>query len=105
MTEQEAAGGEKKRELRSMTDVLRSLTGKVMTVSNPESLEGNPLGYQIKSTFYRAKILNVFDEMLVVLTETTKSGSKTEKSPTKQFIPITAVKRVCLLKDELHLHL
>jgi len=84
--------------------VLRSLVGKVATVSNPESMESIPLGYQIKPSFYRAKILNVYEDMLAVATELSKPG-KPEKTVVKQFIPFARIKRVCLLKDDIHLHL
>ena len=98
-------GAEKKKaEIRALPDVLRSLVGKVATVSNPESMESIPLGYQIKPSFYRAKILNVYEDMLAVATELSKPG-KPEKTVVKQFIPFARIKRVCLLKDDIHLHL
>jgi hypothetical protein len=99
------SGAEKKRaEVRSMQDVLRSLVGKVATVSNPESMESIPLGYQIKPSFYRAKILNVYEDMIALATELSRPG-KPEKTVVKQFVPVARVKRICLLKDDIHLHL
>ena len=93
----------KKVEIRTLCDVLRSLTGRVATVSNPESMEAIPLGFQIKPAFYRAKILRVYDDVVAVATEFSKS--KTEKSPGKQFISMAHIKRVCILKDAVHIHL
>ncbi len=94
-----------KPEIHSLQDVLRSLVGKVATVSNPESMESIPLGFQIKPGFHRAKILSVHDDIITVATEATKGGPKGEKLPVKQFIPFQWIKRVCIMKGELHLHL
>lgn len=103
-TEAGASAEKKKAEIHSLKDVLRSLIGKVATVSNPESMEAIPLGYQIKPGFYRAKVLSVYDDMVAVVTELSK-GAKSDKTPAKQFIPFHNIKRVCLTKDEIHLHL
>ena len=40
--------------------------------------------------------------MVVVAIET---GKGAQKAPAKQFISVPSVKRVCMLKDDIHLHL
>jgi len=89
-------------DLRSIDAVLRTLIGKTAIVSTTDSLESIPLGYQIKPSWYRAKLVDVTDTMLVIVTVTTQ---KNEKIPLKQFLPISTVKRICVGKGHLHLHL
>ena len=89
-------------DLRSVDAVLRALIGKTAIVSTTDSLESVPLGYQIKPSWYKAKLIDVSDSMLVILTATTQ---KKETTRLKQFIPISTVKRICVGKDQLHLHL
>jgi len=87
---------------RSFVDILRSLIGKVVTVVNPESYEDAPIGHQIRAGFYRAKPVGLGRDYLIVVTE---YKHKTDKEPVKQYIPITKIKRVSMMKTELLIHI
>ena len=84
--------------------MLKALTGKLVTVANPESTEGAPVGKRLTTGFYKAKIKSVMDDMVVVATEFAPHRSEV-KEPVKQFIPIQRIKRVSVMKDETVLHL
>lgn len=86
-------------------DVLKSLTGKVVTMVNPKSLEDAPMGYQLTTGFYRAKILAVTDEVLSVATELVHKGKQVSKEPVKQFIPLWSIKRISIMKSDILVHL
>jgi hypothetical protein len=86
-----------------MSDVLKSMTGRLVTMVNPQSLEGAPMGYRLTTGFYKAKIRAVAPEMLTVATEFVPHHA--EKEPVKQFIPIASIKRVSVMKQEIMIHL
>ena len=84
--------------------VLEGLVGKVVTVVNPESFEDAPVGNRLTTGFYRAKVINVKGDYLCVATEYVhkRGGSK---EPVKQFIPLSQVKRVSLMKSDRIIHI
>ena len=88
-----------------MEEALRSLTGKLITVSTPDSLQAVPMGYQIKPSCYKAKVLKVFDGMAVLAAEGSKRPNEPKPATLKQYLALSAVRRICVGKDELHLHL
>lgn len=90
-------------ELHTVSDVLKSMVGRLVTMVNPQSLEGAPVGYRLTTGFYKAKIRAVEPEMLTVATEFTPH--RAEKEPVKQFIPINSVKRISVMKQEIMIHL
>lgn len=91
--------------MHSMADVLASLKGKIVTMVNPESLEDAPMGYQLTTGFYRAKILTVSDQMVIVGTELVRKGREAAKEPVKQFIPIHRIKRISIAKSDILVHI
>ncbi len=101
----EAAEPKKTPQLNQYAEVIRSLVGKVVTMVNPESLEDAPMGYQLTTGFYRAKILSVQDDFATIATELLHKGKETVREPVKQFIPLTRIKRVTIAKSDVLLHL
>ena len=90
---------------RTFLDLLKSHVGHVVTMVNPESYEDAPVGHQIRVGFYRAKVLGVGQDYLIVATELHHPGRQTAKEPVRQYIPIEKIKRVSLLKAERLIHL
>ena len=109
MSEAEAAEEQVDRkpgpDIHSFLDVLRSLTNKIVTMVNPESLENAPMGFQLTTGFYRAKVLGVQGDFLTVATELLHKGRDASKEPIKQFIPITSIKRVSVGKADVFIHI
>lgn len=96
---------QKTTEIHSFLDVIRSLLGRVVTVANPESLEDAPMGFQLNTGFYRAKILAVQGDFITVATELVHRGKEASKEPVKQFIPLARIKRVTVAKAEVYVHI
>ena len=92
-------------ENKSYVDIIRGLVGNLVTVVNPESYEGAPVGYALRTGFYKAKVTAAGEDYLVLVTEFTPSGRKVEKEPVKQYVPLRRVKRVSMTKSERILHL
>ena len=97
----EAGGGTI--EDRDYVDILKALAGKVVTIVNPESYEAAPMGYRLKEGFYRAKVTAVGRDYIAIITDFERK--KTEKERVKQFIPLSRIKRVSLMKSDNVLHL
>lgn len=89
----------------SFAEVLRSLTGKVVTFVNPESLEDAPMGYQLTTGFYRAKIIGVQDDFIIVATELLHKGRDATKEPVRQFIRLSSIKRISIAKTDTLVHI
>jgi len=85
-------------------EVLLGFVGKVVTIVNPESYEAATIGHTLTTGFYRAKVLHVGPDYLTLATEFVHKAAK-EKEPVRQYLPITAVKRVSLMRTERLLHL
>lgn len=92
------------REDRSFADLFTPMLGKLITVVSPESFEDAPVGRQLKSGFYRAKLVGMGTDYIVILTEYQHRGNQPRKEPAKQFIPLTRVKRLSMMKSELIIH-
>jgi hypothetical protein len=50
-------------------------------------------------------VLNVADDYITVVSEFTHGGKSGKKEPVKQFIPLTCVKRVSVMKTDRLIHL
>ena len=87
----------------SFQEVLRALVGKVVTIVNSESYESAPMGHQLRTGFYRAKVTGLGKDYLIVMTEFADRGKDAE--PVKQYIPLGQVKRISLMKAERLLHI
>jgi hypothetical protein len=92
-------------ELESFPDVLGALVGKVVTIANPESYEDAPVGHRLTTGFYRAKIVEVKRDHIVLFTEFKHAAGHGDVEPTKQFIPLARIKRVSIMKSEKILHI
>lgn len=86
-------------------DIIKGLNGKAVTIVNPESYEDAPVGHQIKAGFYRAKVVAVGNDYIVLVTEFKKAGREAAKEPVKQYVPINQIKRISLMKAERILHI
>lgn len=85
--------------------LLASLTGKVVTMVNPESLEEAPTGYQLTKGFYRAKVLDVGRDYVAVIVEFVHRRGDKSKETVKQYLPIGKIKRLTVSKSEVFLHI
>lgn len=90
---------------RSFHELLRSLTGQIVTIVNPESYEDAPVGHQIRTGFYRAKPIGLGEDYLILATEMVRKGPVSGKEPVRQFIPLSRIKRISILKNEKLIHL
>lgn len=91
---------------KTFADVLRALVGKVVTIVNTESYEHAPVGFQIRSGFYRGKVSGLGRDYLILMTEFAQKKKNEEgAAPVKQFVPLAMVKRISLMKGECLLHL
>ena len=95
---QETAGA--KSEATDVRTVLKALTGRKVTIVNPESYEAAPVGFKIKEGFCDGKLTGV-DTDFNTLAATFSTG----KQPVKQFIPIQCIKRLSLMKDSVFFHI
>jgi hypothetical protein len=66
-------------EPKSFRELLKAMLGGVVTMVNPESYEEMPVGHQIKPGFYRAKLLALADDYLVVISEFQHAGKGARK--------------------------
>jgi len=92
-------------ENKSFTDILKALVGKVVTIVNAESYENAPMGHQIRAGFYKGKVAGLGHDYLIIVTEFSPKGTGDGKEPVKQFVPLSAIKRLSLMKSEMLLHL
>ena len=90
---------------RSFVDVLRTLLGETVTMVNPESYEDAPHGHQIRAGFYRAKLVGLGKDYLVVVAEYVRADNEGRKEPAKQYIPIDRIKRISLTQTQQLIHL
>ena len=90
---------------RAYADILKSLVGGAVTVVNPESYEGAPVGYALRTGFYKAKATGLGSDHIVIVTEFTPAGRKVPAEPVKQYIPFDRIKRISVTKSERILHL
>ena len=74
-------------------------------MANPESLEDTPMGYQLTTGLYRAKVASVRDDFLSVQCELVRKGKETKKEAVRQFIPVERIKRISIASGEVILHL
>ena len=89
----------------SFHDFLKTFLGQLITIVNPESYEDAPVGHQIRAGFYKAKLIGLGNDYLILATQFVHSGKSHEKEPVRQYIPIANIKRVSLLKGERLLHI
>jgi len=92
-------------ENKEFADILRSMIGNVVTIVNPESYESVPVGHQIKPGFYRAKLLTIGRDFVAVVSEFQHAGKGGKKEPVKQFIPMSRIKRVSVMKSDRLIHI
>lgn len=100
-----AAGAKPIVENKSFQDILRALVGKPVTVVNSESYESAPVGFQIKSGFYRGKVIGLGNDYLILMTEFDVKKKTEDAEPVKQYIPLSRIKRISLMKTDRLLHL
>ena len=89
---------------RDFQSVLKALLGKPVTVVNPESFETAPMGWQLKEGFYTGRVTGLGKDFMVLQTEITAS-KKDGKQPVKQFIPLSRIKRISIMKGNNFLHI
>ena len=93
------------RSLDTFSDVLLALVGKVVTVANIESYEDAPVGHRLGAGFYKAEITAVKSDFLILSTHFHHSGSQADDEPVRQYVPLSRIKRVSVMKSEKILHI
>ncbi len=91
-------------ENRGFYDIVKDLVGKAVTIVNPESFEHAPVGYTLKPGFYRAKVVGIGNDYLIFVTELSKPKGG-GKEPVKQYLPISQIKRVSMMKGDRLIHI
>lgn len=86
-------------------EMLKVLTGQIVTMANPESYEDAVAGHRLTTGFYKAKILGVGEDYLSVATEYKHAKGEIKKEPVKQFIPFHSIKRISVMKSQRVIHL
>jgi len=89
----------------TFADVLRALVGSVITVANSESYEDAPVGHRLGAGFYKAKVMELKEDHLVLGTQFRHSSGHGNDEPVKQFVPLLRIKRVSVMKSEKILHI
>ena len=88
---------------KTFLDLLKSLIGKTVTLVNPESYEDAPVGHRLTTGFYRAKMLSVHKDYVVVATQyvhkNVSKNAEQSKESAQQFIPTDKIKRLSMLKE------
>ena len=82
-----------------------ALVGHVVTVANSESYEDAPVGHRLGAGFYKAKVIEMKGDHLILGTQFRHSSGHGEDEPVKQFVPLTRIKRVSVMKSEKILHI
>ncbi len=96
---------EAKIEDKSFFNQIESMLGKVLTIVNPESHEDATVGHQIRPGWYRARLIGMGNDYIVLMTEFTRKGKQPVREPVRQYIPTHRIKRISLMKGERLLHL
>ena len=97
-------------------DIIKSLLGKTVTIVNPESYEHAPVGFTLKAGFYRAKVAGMGKDYLILVTEMRKGKDylilvtemrkgKDSGDAVKQYLPLSAIKRISVMKLERLIHI
>lgn len=89
----------------SFNDILTGFLGKVVTIVNPESYEAATVGHTLTTGFYRAKVLHVGTDYITLATEFVHKTTTKEKEPVRQYLPISVIKRISLMRTERLIHL
>jgi hypothetical protein len=89
----------------SFREVLEGFIGKVITVVNPESYEAATVGHTLTTGFYRAKVLHIGSDYITLATEFVHKASSKDKEPVRQYMPLSAIKRISLMRTERLIHL
>ena len=104
MTEEsKQAPGAETFEDKTYVEILRSFVGKIVTIVNPESYEVAPMGFKLGEGFYRGKLTALGRDYVVMMTQIERKKGQAE--PVKQWIPISRVKRISVMKTDRILHL
>ena len=104
-TQTEAAPAPK---IRTFREFLEKMTGKAVTVVNPESFEDAPVGFQLSLRYYDAKLMAVGDDYIHLATQeeqATRKGEEPEAAVVQQIVPIEMIKRISTIKGDRMIHL
>jgi hypothetical protein len=91
--------------IQSFHDVLAALVGKVVTVANSESYEDAPVGHRLGAGFYRAKVTSLKEDFLILATQFHHSNPHEDDEAVSQYLPLSRIKRVSVMKSEKILHI
>ncbi|MGB0952731.1 MAG: hypothetical protein ACPG31_05875 [Planctomycetota bacterium] len=91
--------------LNTFSSVLSALVGKVVTVANSESYEDAPIGHRLGAGFYDAKVLEVRTDFVILATQFHHARGQGDDEAVSQYIPLSRVKRVSVMKSEKILHI
>ena len=90
---------------RDFAERIEPWVGETVTVVTPESFEDAPVGRQMRAGHYRARLLGLGRDFLILATRYVHTGPRAGEEPVKQFVPFARVKRISQLSNERLLHL
>jgi hypothetical protein len=107
MATSEAAQSEAKGGTASFRSVLTGLVGKTVQIANSESYEetGGTGHSRLTESFYEAKVLALGVDMIKLQTVLKKSKAGTQDEDVTQYLPISRVKRVSVMKRGILIHI
>jgi hypothetical protein len=93
--------------IESFRPTLDRLVGMTVTIVDPERFEPGPVGFQMTTSHYRAKVVKADDECVVTVHQEVipRGKHKGEKEAVTQWIRLERIKRIAISKSRKLLHL
>lgn len=91
---------------KSFLSVLESHVGHDFTVINPESYQETGLGHAIREDWYPAKLAATGHDFVVLVQRFEHgTGKNATSEPVEQYLPISRIKRISILRSGRYLHI
>jgi hypothetical protein len=89
---------------KSFMSILESHVGHDFMIVNPESYEETGLGHTIKSDWYPGKLVATGNDFIVIVVRF-QHGKNAADEHAEQYVPLSRVKRISILRSGRFLHL
>ncbi|MEZ5966892.1 MAG: hypothetical protein R3F56_23835 [Planctomycetota bacterium] len=90
---------------KSFLDVLDSHVGHEFTIVNPQSYEETGLGHAIRPDWYKGKLVATGPDFVVLVVRYEHTGKDAVPEHAEQYVPLSQIKRISILKSGRFLHL
>lgn len=91
---------------KSFLAVLESHVGHEFTIVNPQSYEETGIGHAIRPDWYKGKLVATGPDFVVLVVRFEHTGGKNATAePAEQYVPLSQIKRISILKSGRYLHL